>query len=60
MKGIEKSRKIRKTLAKPVPLVDRKGFEAIVGNLLTQAPIKRSEAKTGTRKRTGKVIPPKA
>jgi len=38
--------------------VDRKQFESIVGKMLTTAPIKRSEAKTGQPKK-GKIIPAK-
>ena len=36
--------------------VDKDQFEAVVGNLLKTAPIKRSEAQTGQPK-TGKIIP---
>ena len=39
--------------------VDRKQFEAVVGNLLKTAPVPRSEAKTGAPK-TGKIIAPKS
>jgi hypothetical protein len=35
--------------------VDKDKFEAVVGNLLKAAPIKRSDAKTGQPK-TGKII----
>ena len=38
--------------------VDRKQFEAVVGNLLRTPPVPRSEAKTGQPK-TGKIIPAK-
>jgi hypothetical protein len=44
---------------KSVPPVDRKAFERVIGNLLAEPPKKRPEAKTGTRKKTGKVIPAK-
>lgn len=44
---------------KQVPVVDREAFEKVIGRLLEQTPKKRSEAKTGTRKKTAKVIPPK-
>ena len=39
--------------------VDRKQFEAVVGNLLKTPPVPRSEAKTGAPK-TGKIIPAKS
>lgn len=39
--------------------VDRRQFESIVGNLLRQKPATRDQEKTGTRKTSGKIIPPR-
>jgi hypothetical protein len=40
---------------KDVAPVDRQRFEEVIGRLLKTAPVKRSEAKIGGSKRTGKV-----
>lgn len=39
--------------------VDKKEFERIISNLLKMPPKKRADSKLGTKKKQGKIIPPK-
>jgi hypothetical protein len=39
--------------------VDKDKFEALVGKLLQQKPTKQETLKTGEKKKTGTIIPPK-
>ncbi len=39
--------------------VDRRQFESIVDNLLKQKPATRDQEKTGSRKHSGTIIPPR-
>jgi len=39
--------------------VDEDEFKRIIGNMLKMPPKKHSDSKLGTKKKTGKLIPPK-
>jgi hypothetical protein len=39
--------------------VDESEFNRIIGNLLKMPPKKHADSKLGTKKKTGKIIPPK-
>ena len=39
--------------------VDEDEFKRVIGNLLRMPPKKHADSKLGTKKKTGKIIPPK-